>query len=148
MIKEKHLSACSTTRSGKSNNGYKNYRPIVELWFGTCSSGSHRYQPQCYTGEKRCYPFAVTSEMSHANSVLFFRECFRELKARSTQHGLFEETEVLNMSEESTKYWNNDYKMAKRYGLHINTAVLNISGSHFKISKISKFSKNIPEDHG
>jgi hypothetical protein len=44
------------------------------------------------------------------------------------------------MSEESTKYWSNNYKMAKRYrlrdGLHINTAVLNIAGSQERIRKL------------
>jgi len=45
--------------------------------------------------------------------------------------------EILNMSEESTKYWNNNYKMAQNYrlhdGLHISTAALNVSGSQERI---------------
>jgi hypothetical protein len=44
------------------------------------------------------------------------------------------------MGEGSTKYWNNNYKMAKPYrmhdGLHINTAVLNISGSQERIRNL------------
>ena len=49
------------------------------------------------------------------------------------------------MSVESAKYWNNNYKTEKRYGLHdgphINTAVLNISGSQERIRIIIKYFK-------